>query len=398
MGTKSAVSKGGIFWLLFLSYVTIYMARLNLSMASPALRETGVLNAAQLGFIGSAFSVVYSCGRLFNGILGDRLAPKVMIITGLVFTGIANLTIGFLPPYGVLLVLWSINAFAQSMLWSSLIRTVSSLYDKKQAGDKVSVLVSSVSVGNILGILVTPLLITHLGLRFAFFVPGMLTVLAALAVLYIVPIAPREKGVKQPFPWKTLLTDKKVRGILLPAMFHGSMKDNISLFMAIYFADKFLIDLESSAWYVLLIPVVGLAGRLVYPLCYKLSKRRENVISVIAFGLSAVLAATLCLPGGSPLPAAVCLSLIYALVSMINTSFLSMLPLHFAEKGLVASVSGITDFATYLGAGIAAAIYGVWIESGIMGYTFMFISWAVLSLISIVILLFQDPFKIETSE
>ena len=191
-------NKGVIFWLLFLSYVTIYMARLNLSMASPALRESGVLNAAQLGFIGSAFSVIYSCGRLFNGILGDRLAPKVMILTGLVFTGIANLTIGILPPYGVLLVLWSINAFAQSMLWSSLIRTVSSLYDKQQAGDKVSILVSSVSVGNILGILVTPLLITHLGLRFAFIVPGLLTILAALAVLYIVPAASKEGGKARP--------------------------------------------------------------------------------------------------------------------------------------------------------------------------------------------------------
>jgi uncharacterized protein YebE (UPF0316 family) len=84
METKKS-NKGVIFWLLFLSYVTIYMARLNLSMASPALRESGVLNAAQLGFIGSAFSVIYSCGRLFNGILGDRLAPKVMILTGLVF-------------------------------------------------------------------------------------------------------------------------------------------------------------------------------------------------------------------------------------------------------------------------------------------------------------------------
>jgi hypothetical protein len=33
-----------------------------------------------------------------------------------------------------------------------------------------------------------------------------------------------------------------------------------------------------------------------------------------------------------------------------------------------------------------------------MGYTFMFLSWAVLSVISIVILLFQHPFKIETFE
>ena len=394
--TKKNAGKSLIFWLLYGAYVAIYMARLNLSMASPGMREAGLLTAAELGFIGSAFSVIYSCGRLFNGILGDRLAPKMLILTGLVFTGIANLAIGFLPPYVVLLVLWCINAFAQSMLWSSLIRTVSSLYDKSRAGDRVSVLVSSVSVGNILGILVSSWLIENIGLQAAFFVPGALTILAGLAVLYIVPAAPKEKGQSQPFPWKTLLKDKKVRGILLPAMFHGTMKDNISLFMAVYFADRFLVDLESSGLYVLLVPVVGLVGRVAYPLCYRLCKKRENMISVICFGLSAVLAAVLCLPGGSPLLAAVCLSLIYALVSMINTSFLSMLPIHFAAKGLVSSVSGITDFVTYLGAGIAAAIYRVWIEGGVMGYTFMFASWAVLSVLSILILLPQHPFQVET--
>ena len=142
MKTKKAVNKGAIFWLLYFSYVAIYMARLNLSMASPALRDAGLLTAAQLGFIGSAFSVVYSCGRLFNGILGDRIAPKVLIAIGLVFTGIANLAIGFLPGYIILLVLWCINAFAQSMLWSSLVRTVSNLYNKSQAGQKISILVS----------------------------------------------------------------------------------------------------------------------------------------------------------------------------------------------------------------------------------------------------------------
>ena len=394
--TKKPVSKGLIFWLLYGAYVTIYMARLNLSMASPALRDAGVLTAAELGFIGSAFSVVYSCGRLFNGILGDRLAPKMLIVTGLIFTGLANGLIGFLPPYILILGLWCVNAFAQSMLWSSLVKTMSDLYGKSQAGQKVSILVSSVSVGNILGILVSSWLISTVGVRAAFFVPGALTALAALAVLYTVPIAPKSEGQKQPFPWKALLKDKKVRGVLLPAMFHGTMKDNISLFMALYFADRFGVDLESSAWYVLLIPVVGLVGRLAYPVCYKLSRRRENLVSILCFGVCAVTAAALCLPGGTPLTAAIALSLIYALVSMINTSFLSMLPLHFAKKGLVSSVSGITDFATYLGAGIAAAIYGVWIEGGLGGYTWMFVSWAALSVLSILILLPQHPFRIES--
>ena len=172
MNTKPAAKKGGIFLLLYISYVIIYIARLNLSMASPAMRDSGVLTAVELGFIGSAFSVVYSCGRLFNGVLGDRLAPKLLIVTGLALAGAANLLIGLLPPYLILLVLWCVNAFGQSMLWSALLRTMTSLYGKAQADKKVPILVSSVAVGNIIGILLGSQLVSSFGIRAAFFVPG----------------------------------------------------------------------------------------------------------------------------------------------------------------------------------------------------------------------------------
>ena len=395
MKTKQ-FNKNGIFWLLYLSYVFIYAARLNLSMASPAMREQGILTAVELGFIGSAFSVVYSCGRLFNGIIGDRLAPKLLILTGLALTGLANLLIGFLPPYLLILVLWCLNAFGQSMLWSALLRTMTGIYTKAEADKKVQILVSSVSVGNIVGILLSSQLVSSFGIRAAFLVPGLLTVLCGLAVLYILPLHTESaQGGGQAFPFKELLRDRKIRGILLPAMFHGTMKDNISLWMAVYFLDRFSVDLEQSAWYVLLIPVVGLAGRLLYPLCYKLLSRRENFLAIIGFALCAALSVVLCLPVQTSVMAAICLSLIYAFVSMINTSFLSIFPLRFAEKNLVSSVSGIADFATYLGAAIASAIYGFWIEGGTGGYLYMFLSWAVLSILSIVLLLGQHPFKKE---
>ena len=80
---------------------------------------------------------------------------------------------------------------------------------------------------------------------------------------------------------------------------------------------------------------------------------------------------------------------------MINTSFLSIFPLRFAEKNLVSSVSGIADFATYLGAAIASAVYGFWIEGGTAGYLYMFLSWTTLSILSIVLLLGQHPFRKE---
>ena len=391
MNQKTAQRTGHIFFLCYIAYTCIYIARLNLSMASPAMRDQGLLTAAQLGFIGSAFSVVYSCGRLFNGILGDRIAPKILIVTGLFLTGAANLLIGVLPPYLIILLLWCLNAFGQSMLWSSMLKTMTGVYGKAAADRKVPVLVSSVSAGNILGILFSSQLVSWFGIQAAFLVPGGMTVLMGLLILWLIPGTDRERGEKKPFPFRALLEDKAIRGILLPAMFHGAMKDTISLFMAVYFLDTFGVDLESSSWYVLLIPVVGLMGRLVYPGCYRALKRREHLLSVLGFALCALFAGLLCFPLKSALVAAIALSMIYALVSMINTSILSMFPLRFAEKDLVSSVSGITDFATYLGAAIASAIYGLLIETG--GYIFMFASWVVLAVVSILLLLRLKPFR-----
>jgi len=392
MKAKASTKNSSIFLICYIAYTCIYIARLNLSMASPAMRDAGILTATQLGFIGSAFSVVYSCGRLFNGILVDRMAPKVLVTAGLVLTAAANLLIGILPPYILVLTLWCINAFGQSMLWSAMLRIMTGVYGKAQADKKVPILVSSVSVGNILGILFSSQLVSWFGIRVAFLVPGGMAAVMGLLVLWMIPhTGGAPAGSKKPFPFRQLLRSKEIRGILLPSMFHGAMKDTISLFMAVYFLDTFLVDLESSSWYVLLIPVVGLLGRLIYPACYRLLKQREHLLSVICFVACALFAGILCLPLESPLVAAIALSMIYALVSMINTSILSMFPLRFAEMDLVGSVSGITDFATYLGAAIASAIYGLLIETG--GYFYMFASWVVLSILSILLLVRLHPLK-----
>lgn len=390
---KTKTNNNLIFFLCYLAYTCIYIARLNLSMASPAMREAGILSAAELGFIGSAFSVVYSCGRLFNGILGDRIAPKLLIVSGLVLTAAANLLIGILPPYFLILILWCVNAFGQSMLWSAMLKTMTDIYGKTQADKKVPILVSSVSAGNILGILFSARLVTWFGIRAAFLVPGVMTAIMGALIAYVIPSTDIGNTQSKPFPFKALFGDKKIRTILLPAMFHGAMKDTISLFMAVYFLDTFGVDLAASSWYVLLIPTVGLVGRLIYPSCYRLLQQREHLLSTIGFGACAVFAAVLCFPLDVPLIAAIALSVIYALVSMINTSILSMFPLRFAKQDLVASVSGITDFATYLGASIASAIYGLLIEGG--NYRYMFLSWVVLCLVSILIMLKLHPTKKE---
>lgn len=375
-----------IFFIVYLAYTSIYIARINLSVASPDLIAEGVIDTVQIGMLGSIFSTVYAVGRLINGGISDRTPPWVMLTVGLCIAGFSNVFISFFPPFYGILILWLTNAYAQSMLWSSVLCVVSSIYDKETAKKKTSVMVTSVAMGNILSIIINTYLITSFGTRFAFFIPGILTVVLGVLVListkHIKPSTEHSKK-KHISMWE-LIKKKEVYTMIVPATLHGVMKDNISLWMAVFIVDKFCVDLTTSSYYILLIPAIGFIGRTIYPAVYKLCKNKENTVSIIGFFISAVAAFVLCFSSIGIIPAVLCMSIIYAAVSMINTSILSIYPLRFLQTGNVASVSGVMDFATYLGAGVSGVIYGALIKN--FGYTPMFVSWLCISLISIILI------------
>lgn len=371
-----------IFIICYLAYTSIYIARLNLSMASPGMIDAGIVDTAQIGMMGSIFSIIYAFGRLFNGQLSDKQPPFRMIAAGLIIAGLSNVLIGFFPPFIGIFLLWGANAYAQSMLWSSVLCAIAGIYDEETARKKTTYMVTSVAVGNIAGILINNLIINHLGLSFAFIIPGGLTLISSTLVLLTMrDIKSKEPAATQHISVLQLVQNKEIQLSVLPAIFHGTMKDNISLWMTVYFVDKYNIDLNQSTYFVLLIPLMGFIGRTVYPFCYKLCKENEHKVSQYSFIVCAAAAAFLCLGKTSPLPAAIALSLIYTAVSLINTSFLSTYPIRYVSTGNVASVSGIMDFATYFGAGVSSLAYGFLIEH--FGYEPMYLSWVIVSVASI---------------
>ncbi|MBQ3088280.1 MAG: MFS transporter [Clostridia bacterium] len=374
---------GVIFIITYLAYTSIYISRLNLSIAAPKLTELGIMDEAQIGLLGSIFSVVFAIGRLLNGVLNDKLTPWIMLCTGLVAVGLSNIVSGVFMSFAVMAVLWGINAYAQSMLWGSVLRAMSSVYDPDKASKRTAIMVSSVAVGNLLGILVNTWIISLTGrIELAFIIPGALNlVMTPLTFIALkkIPFEPA-KGKRSILPIN-LLKDKSIRTMLVPAFCHGVMKDNISLWMAAFFVTVHSIDLKSSSWFLLFIPAIGLLGRMSYSFVYQLCGKDENKVSFFGFIVCGISAAALCLPFKHPVLSMVCLGIIYAAVSVINTSILSIYPLTFAKSGNIATVSGLMDFGVYFAAGVGSAIYGVVISN--FGYLAMFLSWIALSLLSL---------------
>lgn len=375
-----------IFIVMYLAYTSIYIARVNLSIAGTELIAEEIINAVQLGFLGSVFSAVYAVGRMLNGALSDIKPPWVMITTGLCVAGVSNLLVGFFPPFIGIFLLWITNAYAQSMLWSSVLAVVSCIYEKGKAKQMTSIVVTSVATGNILSILLNTFLITRFGVKYAFIIPGMLTILlGAMVWLTTGKIDFVSKTDKKDMSIRWLLRDRELKLMTIPAVFHGVMKENISLWMAVYVVDTYCVNLSTSAYYILLIPVIGLIGRMIYPVFYRCLKEDENMVTLVGFLVCIVCAIPLCFGKSNIIVSVLCLSFIYAAASMINTSMLSIYPMNYLKAGKVGSVSGIMDLATYLGASLASAAYGILIKR--FGYIPMFLSWILISIISAIIVI-----------
>ena len=382
-----------IYLVVYLAYTSIYISRINLSVANPSLGELGVFDAAGYGVIGGLFSTIYAIGRLLNGAAGDRTPPWVMLTVGLGFAGLSNILIGFLPTYIAILLLWSVNAYAQSMLWSSVLAVVSGIYDERRRKSRASLMVTAVAAGNIAAILLGAWLITALGVEYAFIVPGALNVLLGLAVALLTRniSAGESHTEKKHIPLLSLFKRRDMLLMCIISVLHGIMKENVGVWMVAYVASEYGVDLSVSSYYILLIPVIGLVARLIYPSVLRLMRERENRVSMLGFAVCTAASVLLLFPSLGIVCAVLALALVYASTSMVNTSITTIYPISYSESGNVASVSGLLDFASYLGAGVSGMVYGVVIKA--FGYAPMYISWVVFSVISMLLILLVNKLR-----
>jgi len=368
-----------IYLLCYLAYSSIYMARTNLTMANPSLVEAGILNTVQIGLLGGAFSAMFALGRLVNGILSDKAPPYAMISLGLVICAVSNILVGFFPPFIGIFILWSSNAYAQSMLWGSMISVMSDIYEERVAKKRTALLSTSVATGNIVSILFCTWLITKFGTKYAFIIPGFITLVLGVAVFFTMREVKPCASDKKHLSLFQLLAKRELQIIGIPSFIHGILKENISLWMTVYVIDTYAIDLSTSAYYLMLIPAFGFVGRVAHQVFYRFCKENEHTVSLIGFALCTLFALLLGIVKGTALSAILCLTSTYAAASLINTSLLSVYPHRYRSEGNVSSVGGVIDFVTYLGAAMGSLVYGALIKN--FGYNAMFISWAVLSVI-----------------
>ncbi len=99
-------------------YCFLYCGRQNLSYAMPVMMSEEGWTALQLGVLSSVQFWTYAFGHLVNGRLGEIVGVNKLIVIGMVLSALMNLLIGFQSSLLMITILWGLNGYVQSMIWS----------------------------------------------------------------------------------------------------------------------------------------------------------------------------------------------------------------------------------------------------------------------------------------
>ncbi len=116
-----------------ITYLIRYILPNILSVFSPQFIENGIFDKQQIGLFTSVYCLLYAVGQLINGIVGDYVKPKYMVLIGLTLSGTACIFFALVKVIAVQTVFYGIIGIGLSMLRGPLVKTISENLEKKLA-------------------------------------------------------------------------------------------------------------------------------------------------------------------------------------------------------------------------------------------------------------------------
>ena len=349
--------------LCWVTYVFSYLGRVNLSTAMTKMSEGLGVSVELLGMAGSVYFACYAVGQLINGFLGDRVDPPPFLMLALGLTGSINVLLALQSSGALVLPLWGVNGFFQSMFWSTLLRLLSLYSDDSQRKLVSSVMFTCAVTGYFVSWVILNALFQPFSFRPYFLVPGILA-LVLIPLWWLVGRrggihAAAERTVTLPLPRliREIFRDRLYFVGLLGCII-GAVQEGAVFWMPLIFTEVF--DLGENALILLVsVPAAKLTG--VFLARGVLSLARDNVRTAMILTQSFACVLTVLLLLTSSQTSLLTVLLIAGLIAAANASNwynVSYFPLAFSARGMVSTLVGCFDFSAYVGAAIMSGVLG----------------------------------------
>ena len=389
-----------IFLCCWLTYLTAYLCRVNFSSALHTLTVEKGFTSAQLGIVGAVFYGIYACGQLVNGYIGDRVQANRYILLALSGTLLCNLGMAFADTLGLMTLLWGVNGIFQSMFWSTIIRGLA----QNTRPEKRATVSMGISLAMPVAYLVSWGLLGHClagaQSRWYFIIPCMASIVMIVAWIllskhYDFTLSAEKKSKASIRDTIRFLFEEKLQWMIIVCMFHGLIKEGAAYWTPLLVAE--MDGFGSIPPYLMasILPIANLIGIIASRALLGRSGSNPYSILVVVFVGIGLLCGGLMMSSASLLIVGM-IALVSGLCYANNTILMSFIPMHYTERNMVASIIGMFDFASYVGASISTYVLGQVLEN--LGFAPLPIIWLGVAAASILLAAFTLRMKTTKKE
>ncbi|MGE0582149.1 MAG: MFS transporter [Steroidobacteraceae bacterium] len=369
-----------------LGYGVAYTCRLALSVVKKPLIDAGIFSPTDLGLIGSALFYTYAVGKLVNGFLADHANMKLFFALAVLMSALLNIGMGFSTVVAVSALLWGMNGWFQSFGAPAGVVAMTNWFSNRERGRFYGIWSTAHSIGEGLTFVAVGGLVAAFGWRFGFWGPGLLCVLIAGLMYWLVQDRPRTLGLPTVADWRndrwqqdgsaksqagvfrTQLSILKIPAVWVLALASASIyvsRYAINSWGVLYLQETHGFSLVEAGSFLMVNTFAGIAGCLAFGYlsdkCF--GARRPPVNLLFAFAEIAGLALLFYGPGT---PAVLFAAFIlYGLgLNGLVTSLGGLFAVDISPKRVAGAAMGLIGIFSYIGAAIQENVSGHLIERG----------------------------------
>lgn len=366
-----------------LTYMFFYNGRQNINLVMSQMAEELGSTTAAMGVVSSALFWCYAFGQLINGRLGAFFGYKRFMMAGVAVSAVLNVIISFQHSIPVIAILWGLNGFCQSMVWSNGIGVLNKWWPKKDRGFASGLATAFSGVAQVvtyLTILLCMEMNPEWGWRSAFRFPMIPMVLMLIAFAMLFKEKPEDIGLKAfeeedkaaaardaamiaevekngfLYPYKVLFSEPKVIVFCFISAIAGVGRYGLLTWVPTYFTESLGLSIKAGIFSAILLPIGQACAMFVFPfITDRVFKGKREPMLVLASVVT--FCGMICFPFiKSQMPASIMLFVVG--VSGMVTGVIWAVAGDMGGRAFSSTVVGILDWAVYMGAAVQASVFG----------------------------------------
>ena len=385
-----------------LGYSLYYVCRTSLNVMKKPILDSGMLDATQLGIIGSALLFAYAIGKFVNGFLADHSNIKRFMAAGLLVSTLASLTMGVIGFLGsdnaftgsaaipssivflIFAIMWGVNGWSQSMGAAPAIIALSRWFPLSRRGTFYGFFSASHNIGEWLSFIFVGSIVAVAGWQWGFFGAAIAGAIGVVVILFLMHDTPESKGL----PSIEVLTGEKVEVtkkvesagdaqklalrtpavwiLALASAFMYISRYSLNSWGILFLQEHKGFELADATFIISINALLGIVGTVLAGWMSDVLFKGDRKMPAFVSGILLSLSYALFIYGGDAYWVSVVAMALFGIAIGVLIAFLGgLMAIDVVPRKATGAALGIVGCASYIAAGIQDVVSGYLIDSNL---------------------------------